>query len=223
MLCVALWLISPVIPAALQLAMWAGMLIVPAIYLHALDSLPSHASAWTRLWKGVGIIALVTGIALLVGALAGSNNLFQPLAGLRITSSEKPSTSLPFKQVKNLADLDSAVKQAAGRFILLDFYADWCVACKEYEQFTFSDPQVQKLLNNVILLKADVTQNNADDAELLARFHLFGPPGILFFDQHGHEMPTLSVIGYQDASHFLVTLNNVFSAKEGKCAPALEC
>ena len=125
--------------------------------------------------------------------------------------------------MKNLAELDAALQATNGKVALLDFYADWCVACKEYEQFTFSDPQVQKLLKNVVLLQADVTENNPDDAALLTRFHLFGPPGIIFFDSYGHEIPALSVVGYQDAARFQVTLNSVFSAKGGTCAAALKC
>jgi len=223
MLGMAVWIVSPVIPASLQLALWAALLIVPAIYLHALDSLPLHAGTWGKFWKGIGIIALVAGIALLVGALSGSTNPLQPLAGLRAAASEKHASPLPFKRVKILAELDAALQAAIGKVVLLDFYADWCVACKEYDQYTFSDPQVQKLLKNVVLLQADVTENNPDDAALLARFHLFGPPGIIFFDAQGHEIPALNVVGYQDAARFQVTLNSVFSAKGGTCAPALTC
>jgi len=223
MLGMAIWLISPVIPAALELALWGTLLIVPAIYLHALDSLPAHVGKWGKFWKGIAIIALVTGIALLIGALAGSKNPLQPLAGLRMAAAEKQPAALPFRRVRNVAEFDAALKNAAGKHVMLDFYADWCVACKEYEQSTFSDPQVQKLLANVVLLQADVTQNSLDDASLLARFHLFGPPGIVFFDRHGREIPSLGVVGYQDAPRFLVTLNGVFSAQEGNCVPALEC
>jgi thiol:disulfide interchange protein DsbD len=107
--------------------------------------------------------------------------------------------------------------------VMLDFYADWCVACKEFEQFTFIDPRVQKLLQNAVLLQADVTQNGPDDTALLSRFGLFGPPGIIFYDPQGNEIPAATVIGYQDADKFLVTLNTVYGSKEGECAPSLAC
>lgn len=224
MLGMAIWLIGPVIPAPLQLGLWAALLIVPAIYMHALDSLPSRGGNSAKLWKGVGIMMLVSGIALLLGALSGSHNPLQPLAGLRASATSAPATSaLGFQRVKHVAGLDAALQQARGKYVMLDFYADWCVSCKEYEQFTFRDPRVAALLKDVVLLQADVTQNNADDAALLKRFDLFGPPGIIFFDQQGNEIPAIKVVGYQDADKFLVTLNAMHTATDGTCAPALEC
>ena len=223
MLGVAVWLIAPLIPVGVQLALWATLLIVSAIYLRALDSLPHEKSGWARLWKGVGIITLVCGIALLIGALSGSKNPLQPLVGFQGNASVQQVAKLPFQRVKNLAEFETALKAAQGKPVMLDFYADWCVSCKEYEQFTFSDPRVQKLLQNAVLLQADVTQNSAEDTALLARFGLFGPPGILFFDKQGHEITPLKVVGYQDANKFLVSLNGLYSAKEGECAPTLVC
>jgi thioredoxin:protein disulfide reductase len=222
MLGMAVWLIGPVIPPGLQMGLWAALLIVPAIYLHALETLPPRASQWAKLWKGVGIIALICGVALLVGALAGSKNPLQPLAGLYGSTAEKPRT-LPFQRVKSLSDLDAAIKQAQGKLIMLDFYADWCVSCKEYEQFTFSDPRVAKLLKGIVLLQADVTTNLPQDNAMLQRFGLFGPPGIIFFDRQGNEIPQVKTVGYQDADHFLVTLNTLYSQKDGECAPTLGC
>jgi thiol:disulfide interchange protein DsbD len=89
---------------------------------------------------------------------------------------------------------------------MLDFYADWCVSCKEMERYTFSDPQVRARLDGALLLKADVTKNDADDRALMRRFGLFGPPGTLFFDASGRERTDVRVIGYQDRERFLQTL-----------------
>ena len=222
MLGMAVWLIGPVIPPALQMGLYGALLIVAAIYLRALDRLPPRVSPWNKLWKGLGIIVLVYGIALLAGALAGSKNPLQPLAGLSGASVQKPK-ALPFQQVKNLAELEAAIKKSHGRFVMLDFYADWCVSCKEYEQFTFGDPRVSKLLREVTLLQADVTADSADDRALLKRFGLFGPPGILFFDKNGSEIASLKVEGYKNADEFLVTLNALFSHKDGECAPTFAC
>ena len=156
----------------------------------------------------VGVL-LVAGIALLLGALAGSRNPLQPLEGLRATTgSAAHAPVLPFQRVKNVAELDRAVQQAQGKYVMLDFYADWCVSCKEYEQFVFSDPRVQTKLKNTVLLQADVTDNNADDIALLKRFDLFGPPGIIFFDKNGQEI-TPKIVGYQNADAFLSVLNTV--------------
>jgi len=191
------------------MGLWAALLIVPAIYMHALDNLPANAHQWAKLWKGVAIIMLVLGVALLIGAVSGAKSPLQPLAGLRVSAAEKPHVSLPFQRVKNLSELESRIKAAAGKTMMLDFYADWCVACKEFEQFTFSDPRVQKSLANVVLLQVDVTQNSADDIALLNHFSLFGPPGIIFFNGSGKEISQAKVIGYQDADKFLATLNKL--------------
>ncbi len=223
MLGMAVWLIGPVIPASLQMGLYAVLLSVSAVYLRALDSLPPHAGPWNKLWKGIGIVLLIYGAALLIGALAGSKNPLQPLAGLRATTMTEASPALPFRRVKNVAELDAALRQAQGKYVMLDFYADWCVSCKEYEQFTFRDPRVQKLLKDTVLLQADVTQNSADDDALLKRFNLFGPPGIVFFDHDGREISASKVIGYQDANQFLVSLNGLYATKEGECQTSVAC
>ena len=90
---------------------------------------------------------------------------------------------------------------------MLDFYADWCVSCKEMEAFTFTDPRVRAQLDNMLLLQADVTANTDAHKALLKRFSLFGPPGIVFFDERGGEMKGVRVIGYQNADRFLKTLS----------------
>lgn len=211
LLATAVWLISPVIPAVAQMLAWAALLIIPAIYLHALDPLPAHAKGWQRFWKGIGIVMLLTGAALLIGALAGGRDPLQPLAGLRGQAIAAESKHLPFEPVRSVAELDAKVL-AAGQPVMLDFYADWCVSCKEMDRFTFADPAVQAKLAGFKLLRADVTANSPDDKALLARFGLFGPPGILFFDKSGKEIKTVRVVGFQDAVVFLQALNRVGAA-----------
>ena len=106
---------------------------------------------------------------------------------------------------------------------MLDFYADWCVSCKEMEQFTFSDPSVQKSLKNVVLLQADVTDNTAEDLALLKRFNLFGPPGIIFFNRSGQEIKPSKIVGYEDATKFLAIVNQVNALKADECNPLVVC
>ncbi|MCP5267739.1 MAG: protein-disulfide reductase DsbD [Zoogloeaceae bacterium] len=205
LLATAVWMISPVIPVAVQLLLWALLLIVPAIYMHALDPLPAHAKGWHRFWKGIGIIMVIAGAAMLVGALSGARDPLQPLASLRSGSSASDIAHLPFERVKTVAELDARLR-SAGRPVMLDFYADWCVSCKEMERFTFSDPRVQQQLANTLLLQADVTANSDEDKALLQRFDLFGPPGIIFFDKAGEEIKGVRVIGFQNAETFLASL-----------------
>jgi len=200
---VAIWLISSLIPAEVDLLLWTALLIVCAIYLIA--PLPA-ASAYSKFWKGAGIVALVAGVAFLIEAFTDGHSIFRPLA--QLTGAAKQAQGLKFQRVKNNAELDQAISNARGRYVMLDFYADWCVSCKEMELFTFSHSEVQARLKDVQLLRADVTANNADDAALLKRFDLFGPPGILFFDKQGNAIKT-RVIGYQNPDTFLATLNSV--------------
>jgi thioredoxin:protein disulfide reductase len=204
---VAVWIVSPAIPATLQMLAWAALLIVSAMFLRAIDPLPADASGYARLWKGFGLIALVAGIALVIGALSGGRDPLQPLAGLRVAAGSGALGQQPvgFERVTTIAELDARL-QSAGKPVMLDFYADWCVSCKEMERFTFSDPQVQAKFVGMLLLQADVTANNVSDKGLLKRFRLFGPPGTIFFDKSGREIEGLRVIGYQSADQFLQTL-----------------
>lgn len=208
LLATALWLLTPVLPDMVVMLGWAALFIVPAIFLHALDPLPPHAKPWQRFWKGFGVLLLLTGAALLIGALAGGRDPLQPLAGLRGGAMAAEAQKLPFEPIRSVAELDARLT-AVDRPVMLDFYADWCVSCKEMEKFTFTDPAVRARMSEFILLKADVTGNTDDDKALLARFGLFGPPGIIFFDTQGKEIQGLRVVGFQKANKFLASLNRV--------------
>ena len=208
MLAMAIWLISPLLSMAWQLGLWSILLIITAVYHKALDRLAEHASHGARLSKGVAVILLLLGVALLVGALSGAKSMTQPLDGLfKKSASNTASThALVFERVKTVAELDARLAKSQGRPVMLDFYADWCVACKELEQFTFSDKKVQQLLKDTVLLQADVTANSDADRALLKRFGLYGPPGIAFFNGRGQEMPSLKTVGFQNAERFSRTL-----------------
>jgi len=210
LLALAVWMISPVVPAVVPMLAWGVLLVFSGIFLHALDALPPHARSWQRFWKGVGVIALIVGAAMLVGALAGSRDPLQPLAGLRGGSAVAATTHPVFEPVRSVAELDARIA-AADRPVMLDFYADWCVSCKEMERFTFSDPAVQARMGRMLLLKADVTANSADDQALLKRFSLFGPPGIIFFRPGGEEITTRRVVGFMSADEFGTQLDAVLA------------
>jgi len=209
LLAVAIWIVSPVLPVAAQMLAWAALLVGSAMVLRAIDPLPPEAGTAARLWKGVGFLALLAGAALAIGALSGSRDVLRPLAGL-VAGGERGAQEVRFARVANLAELETRLA-AAGKPVMLDFYADWCVSCKEMEAFTFTDPQVKAKLEGMLLLQADVTANSPEDKALLKRFSLFGPPGIIFFDRQGKEIQGLRVIGYQPADRFLVTLNRAAS------------
>ena len=211
LLAVAIYMVSPVIPVALQMLAWATLLIVSAVYLRVIDPLPPQAPGAQRFVKGIGTIALLTGAAYLAGALSGAKDILRPLSGLMATSNGAVSLDAAtlFQRVANADELDAAIKAAKGKPVLLDFYADWCVSCKEMERFTFSDGQVKQRLKDIVKVQADVTANNAEHQALLKRFRLFGPPGIVFFDKNGNEINGLRVIGFQNAEKFAGVLDEV--------------
>ncbi len=218
LLAVAIWLISPVINEVVHMLLWAVLLIISAIYLHAIDPLPERASGLQKFLKGIGVIALLVGIALLIGILSGSRDVLQPLSKINVTgastmnkggAADSSHASLPFQRVKTIAELDERIQQSKDKYIMVRFHADWCVSCKEMDRFTFSDSKVQSRLKDVVLLEIDVTDGTPDDADLLKRFKLFGPPGIVFIDRQGNDIPDIKVIGFLNKNDFLTVLNAV--------------
>ncbi len=205
LLAVALWMITPVIPPLATMLGWAALLLFSAIFLHAIDPLPPQAKGWQRFWKGVGVVLLLAGAAILVGALAGSRDPLQPLSVLRAQAAA-PVDVPQFEKVDSIAELEARLA-TTDRPVLLDFYADWCVSCKEMERFTFSDAAVAARMSRMLLLKADVTANTDEHKALLKRFGLFGPPGILFFDGQGKERAGLRVVGFMKAEPFATVLD----------------
>lgn len=202
---VAIYLVSSLLPGVVTMLAWATLLIMFAVYLHALDPLPHGAPGYRKLFKGVGVIALLTGVAVLIGALSGNRDVLQPLSGLRGASTSAPAAV--FQRVGSVGELENALRMAGGKPALLDFYADWCVSCKEMERYTFSNDGVQARLGGMLALQADVTDNRDEHKALLKRFGLFGPPGIVFFDREGREIEGLRVVGFQPADKFAATLD----------------
>ncbi|WP_341929329.1 protein-disulfide reductase DsbD [Methyloversatilis discipulorum] len=214
LLATAIWIAQPVLPALLVMLAWAALLIASSIYLHALDPLPAHAKGWHKLWKGVGVIALLAGASILIGAAAGSRDPLQPLSVLRGGAAAAEAKPV-FEPVRSVAELDARLS-AATRPVMLDFYADWCVSCKEMERFTFAHPQVTARLAGFTLLKADVTANDAEHQALLKRFDLFGPPGILFFGPGGREIDSARTVGFVPAESFAASLDRVIAASSAR-------
>jgi len=200
---VAIYLLERIVPEWVVLLLWGALLCVVAVYLGAFDSLGTDAGGPRRFAKGVGLVALVYGVALVVGGSAGGGDVFRPLGAFSASGgSEAPS--LRFRPVKGLAGLEAELDLASsqGRPVMLDFYADWCVSCKELERYTFSDPEVQAVLSNAVLLQTDVTANDEQDRSLLRALGLFGPPAILFFGADGKERRSYRVVGFMDAEPF---------------------
>ena len=211
MLAVALWMLDRIMPPALTMLLASALLIISAIYLHALEPLTINTSGWYKLRKGLGVIILIYGILLLIGLSLGHSNPLQPLKGIRSQSAIEPSEGLQFKSIRSLADLEQTLEQAHlnNQWVMFDFYADWCISCKEMEAYTFTDTRVKKALSQFILVQVDVTDNTAADKALLQRFNLFGPPAILFFAPNKQEQLDSRVIGYQNSDTFLAIIKNL--------------
>jgi len=202
MLAVAVWMLERILPAAVTMVLWALLFIVPAVYMGALDPI-AKKGGWQKLWKGLGVVLLVYGALLLIGTASGGRDPLAPLDHLRFAGGGTAAQAhLQFKTIKTAADLDRELAAAGGRPVLLDFYADWCVSCKEFEKYTFSDPDVIAALQGTVLLQADVTANDDADQALLRRFGLIGPPAILFFDTAGEERKNYRVVGFMKPEQF---------------------
>ncbi len=213
----AIWFLERIISPTLVLALWGMLFISYSIYLGALESLGNNANGWTKLRKGLGVVLLLLGILEIIGAASGSDNMLQPLEKLGLSSGSTAVTQKPqFEKVANLAELQQRIKAAstAGKPLMLDFYADWCVDCKRMDRYTFSDPRVSQILSNAVIIKADVTKNNDADAELMKHYGIIGPPATLFFDRQGNENRAYRLLGYVDAKEFAGIAANAMGIKE---------
>jgi len=206
MLGVAIWLLERILPVSITMALVAALLIGSSIYMGALDSLGEAASGWRRFYKSIGLLFLIYGVAYLIGAAAGSNDLIQPLRGLSasIGNSNQSVQHVVFRQIKGREGLQLALNDSVrqNRTTMLDFYADWCISCKEMEKYAFTHPEVLAALGDASTLQADVTDNDKIDTELMSSLGIYGPPAILFFDANGQEIRHRRVVGEMSGEQF---------------------
>jgi len=190
MLGVAIWLINPLLAPVMRMMLWAALFIVSGVAWHAIDPLPTHATGWQRLWKGISLIVLITGISLWVGALSGSRDLLHPLSALAQTRATAiPTDKMPdFVLVHSQDELQKALASDDSRPVLLDFYADWCVSCKEMDSTTLQEPAVMQALSAYHLIRVDLTGNTPDEDALRKQYGIFGPPAMLHIDKDGHVL-----------------------------------
>lgn len=225
LLAVAMWMIQPLIASWISILLWAVLAFSLAIILGAFKSTDAQRSGiFTIFAKAIAYLALLWGVLLVIGLATGHPSLLQPLQGLRLAQSTAttplantqaalgsgPIKNQDFTRISSIAELEQAIAANAGRPVMLDFYADWCVSCHQMEAFTFSQPEVYQKMGQMALLQADVTPNTPEDRELLKRFRLFGPPGIIFFDAEGQELDT-RVVGFQNAERFAESLDQVLN------------
>lgn len=210
LIAVAIWMISPVLPVTANMALWGAFAILCAVFLRIGDSLPQGAGIGAYAGKALGVVMLLGGLFELVGAASSGTDVLQPLAHLRAGGTAGGAASAQaaahegprFTRIRTVEELDKMLASTT-KPVMLDFYADWCVACKEMERMTFSEGRVAAAMQDMQLLQVDVTANNADDRALMKRFQLFGPPGIIMFDARGKEVPQARVIGFMPPESFV--------------------
>jgi len=208
LLAVAIWMLERILPASITMLLWAILLIVSAVYLKALEPLNIESTGWAKLWKGIGLLLFVYGILLMIGVASGGKDIIQPLKGIGFGSSQEQH--LAFKRIKSVDDLNRELQSAGSqnKFVMLDFYADWCTYCKDYEKNVFPDPSVQQALSNVVLLQADVTANDEQDKTLLKHLQIPAPPAILFFAPGGQERRASRLVGLKTRDEFVAHVEN---------------
>lgn len=224
LLATAWWMVTPLLPTWLQIMGWSVLAMFAAVLLRPFDALSNEAGLGAVCRKTLGLLLIVLSTVWILGVASGGRSLLQPLNHLSLVRMSEASTasnasikkqllgSAPiashpsFQRVKTVAELERLLAQSS-RPVMLDFYADWCVSCKEMEAFTFVDPRVVQRMEQMLLLQVDVTANNADDRALMKKFRLFGPPGIIFFRPGGQERKDVRVVGFQDATRFAANLD----------------
>lgn len=210
LLLMAVWMLDRIVPAQVTMGLAGVILVISAVYLNVFERLGEHAGGWHRLWKGVGMVLLVYGVALLVGLLAGGRSLIYPLQGIAgvpagAVAAPGAHGGLEFTTVTRPEELEPLLAQAAreGQPVMLDFYADWCVSCLELERFTFTDPALQAHLAGFQLIKVDVTANDAAAKRLNQQYQVFGPPVLFFYDGAGKPRPEMTIVGFIESAPLL--------------------
>ena len=206
----AIWFLERILPGGVIMALWGILLLSSGVYLGALEPLPRPSGGWHKLWKSLGVVLLLIGSLEIIGAVAGGDDWARPLSRIGGNSGAQAEAShLQFRQIKSIADVEAAVKQASaqGKSVMFDFYADWCVECKRMEKTTFMDAGVHTALANTLLIQADVTAYDAIDEALIKHFGLIGPPAILFYGRSGKELKNYRMVGYMPAAEFLQHVN----------------
>ena len=208
---VAIWMMDRVLPGSVTLLLWALLVFLTGVFLGAFEQLPASPSPVQRLAKGFGVLACLYGALLLIGATLGGEDPLRPIPQASLSRgsaggllAEQRRDGLEFRPIETVAALDAALAEArtANQPVMLDFTAEWCVSCKEMEEYTFPDSQVIGALKPFMLLRADVTDNNDEDQALLQRVRSYGPPTIAFFDRSGFERSNFKLVGFVPPEKF---------------------
>lgn len=203
------------ISSTLIMLLWATLFVVVGVYMGAFEQIKEGGSGWRKLWKGLGIVFILYGVIVLLGGVTGARNFNDPLHGSSLTmgGSAVEKQHLKFKRIKTEQDLKNEIAsaKAAGKYVMLDFYADWCTYCKQFEDYVFSNKEVQTLLKDFVLLQADVTANDEKDQALNKYTSVQAPPAILFFGKDGKEIRNYRIVGNMNAEVFIKHVKQIIA------------
>jgi len=209
MLGVAIWMLERVVSYGVTNALYAMLGLGFAIYLGVFEK-ESHVFK-----KSVAVIVFIYSLAIFMGVLAGSSSLIKPLGFLVPSTTmqggvvQDTDTHKSFTKVTSIAELDKLLAENKGKKVLLDFYADWCTACKELEHVTFANVDVKNKMDEFVLIQADVTLNGENEKALSSKYGVFGPPALIFFDENSEVLSSKTIIGFIEPAEFLKHLNQL--------------
>ena len=211
---IAIWMIGRVLDENTTLLLWGGLAIFVAINMNALEPLGEHPSWSSRAnVKALGFMVLLYGISLLIGGMAGAKNPLHPLdpflPNKEATVSVAQNQHKTFEKITSIEELDAILAENKGKKVMVDFYADWCSACKELEEKTFSNEAVKSAMDNYVLVQVDLTANDEAARAISSKYGIFGPPAILFFDENGERIKSADIIGFKTSDEFLKHLGEI--------------
>jgi len=204
---IAIWMLGRVLDENTTLLLWGGLAIFVAINTGALEPLGEHPSWSSRSnVKALGFLILLYGVSLLAGGMAGATNLLHPLDPFLSKNKEIATTASAhktFEKITSIEELDAILAENKGKRVMVDFYADWCTSCKEFEEKTFNDEAVKNTMDDYVLVQIDVTANDTAAKAISKKYGIFGPPAILFFDEKGQQIKDAAIIGFKEPKEFL--------------------
>ncbi len=213
MLALAIWMLERILPNGVTMFLWGALFVGSAVYLRALEPISEGAHWWHYFKKSLGIILLIYGVFVLIGAFKGASTPLKPFGWQGGASQSVQPRRALFQKIHSLKQLQQ-ILATPGKPVLVDVTAKWCASCKELEENTFSDPRVQRALAKFRALRLDMSANSAADKTFLRHFGLYGPPAILFFDANGKEIRNLRIIGYKDPESFLRILHEAYRSAQ---------
>ena len=210
---IAIWMMGRILEENTTLLLWGGLAVFVAINLNALEPLGQHPSWSSRAnVKALGFMILLYGISLLIGGMVGAKSLLHPLdpfLSTRLEAATSTKVHAKFEKITSIEELDAILADNKGKKVLVDFYADWCTACKELEEKTFSDEAVKTEMDKYVLVQVDVTANDDAANAITKKYGVFGPPAIMFFDEKGVQNTSASMIGFKEPAEFLKHLGAI--------------